>query len=465
MKAKNSINRRRFLANIAGAIGAGLGAPYVIPSSALGLAGHVAPSDRITLGCIGTGNQGFQDMKGFLQLDDLQIVAVCDVNRGSYGYRTPSQFRGREPAKKLVEEFYAGKKRSGHYKGCDAYADFRDVISRPDIDAVLIVTPDHWHAIPTIMAAKAGKDIYCEKPLALTIAEGQAMVEAVRKYGVVFQIGTHHRSADQHLRFCSELIRNGRIGEVKRVITVLGPHGLRKEIKNWHPMPVPDGFDYNMWLGPAPWAPYHKNRCFYTFRFIRDYAGGEPTNTGAHSFDIVQWALGTEHTGPVEIEDLGGEFPRDGLYDAVSKVHFRARYANGVELICKPEGNYLPGLVGRFEGTEGWIEASWSTFKTFPESLRRSVIRPNEIHLYKSTNHYRNFVDCIKSRRDPIAPVEVGHRSTSIAHLANIAMLLKKKLQWDPVEERFLNDDEANKLLSKPMRAPWSLQGSNRSVG
>jgi predicted dehydrogenase len=451
-------SRRKFIKKLVSAAGAGFGFPYLIPSSVLGLAGTVAPGNRITLGCIGTGNQGFQDIKGFLQHDDLQIVAVCDVNSGSFGYKTPAQYLGCEPAKKLVDDHYGEKIRSGRYQGCDTYTDFRDVIGRKDIDAVLIVTPDHWHAIPTIMAAKAGKDIYCEKPLGLTVAEGQEMVKIVRKYGAVFQTGTHHRSADQHLRFCCELIRNGRIGNIKRVISVLGPHGLRKQIGKWHPMPVPIGFDYEMWLGPAPWAPYHKNRCFYTFRFIKDYAGGEPTNTGAHSFDIIQWALDTEHTGPVEFEDLGGAFDEnDCLYDAVSKVHFRARYRNGIEFVCKPGGNYIPDLVARFEGTEGWIEAGWYQFKTYPESLKTSVIKPDEIHLYKSTDHYRNFIDCVKTRRDPIAPVEVGHRSTSIAHLANIAMTLKQKLQWNPDLERFIGNQTANRMLSRPMRAPWSL--------
>jgi predicted dehydrogenase len=457
-KKKTKTNRRHFLKTLAGASLTGFGFPFVLPSSALGLSGNISPANRITLGCIGTGNQGFQDMKGFLQLDEVQIVAVCDVNKGSYGYKTPAQFRGREPARTLVNERYAEKIRSGQYRGCDAYADFRDIISRDDIDAVLIVTPDHWHAIPVIMAAKAGKDIYCEKPLALTIAQGQKMVEAVRKYGRVFQTGTHHRSADQHLRFCCELIRNGRIGQVKRVVTVLGPHPLRKKNGPWSPMPIPASFDYDMWLGPAPWAPYHKNRCFYTFRFIKDYAGGEPTNTGAHSFDIIQWALDTEHTGPVEFEDLGSSFADgDYLYTAVSTVNFRARYADGTELLCFSEGNYMPNLVARFEGSEGWIEAGWYQLKTYPASLKTSVIRPDEINLYKSTNHYQNFIDCVKTRRDPIAPVETGHRSTSIAHLANIAMALKDKLHWDPARERFSDNEQANRMLSRPMRPPWYL--------
>jgi predicted dehydrogenase len=424
--------------------------PYFVPRSAFGSA---APSNRINVGSIGTGNMGFTDLQGLMHQDDTQIVAVCDVNRGSYGYKTAEQFRGREPARKLVEDYYAGKRRSGNYKGTDAYNDFRDLLARDDIDAVSVTTPDHWHAIPTIMAARAGKHIYCQKPLSLTITEGQAMVEAVRRYGVILQTGSQHRSK-QRMRFACELVRNGRIGRVKRVLTSLGRHGLRFDLDTWNPTLVPDGFDYDLWLGPAPLAPHHEHRCFYTFRFIQDSSGGETTNTGAHKFDIVQWGLGTERTGPVEIEDLGSEFPKTGLFDTVSRIHFRARYASGVELICTPGG--ISGAV-RFEGTEGWVHVDWNSFHTHPESLMDSVIGPDEIHLYESRDHKRNFLDCIKSGRDPITPVEVGHRSASICHLANIAMKLKRRLHWDPNEERFINDEQANRLLSKPVRAPWHL--------
>jgi len=217
---------------------------------------------------------------------------------------------------------------------------------------------------------------------------------------------------------------------------------------------VPDGFDYDFWLGPAPWAPHHEHRCFYTFRFLQDYSGGETTNTGAHKFDIVQWALGTEHTGPLEIEDLGSEFPKTGLFDTVSKIHFRAQYANGVELICTPSG---VGGTAVFEGTEGRVYVDWNSMRTEPESLATTVIGPNEIHLYESLDHKRNFLDCIKSGRDPITPVEVGHRSASVCHLANIAMKLGRKLSWNPEEERFVGDYEANRMLSKPLRAPWHM--------
>ena len=453
---QSNVSRRDFLLGSASV----LAFPYVISSAALGKAGTTAPSDRITMGFIGVGGMGTNNMRGFMANGDVQVTAVCDVVKASnqYGHWYKNGWKGplfgRESARNIVEEHYASQKASGTFKGCAAYVDFRELLARNDIDAVCITTPDHWHAIPAIMAAKANKDIYCEKPLSLTIAEGRAMVKAVRRYGVVFQTGSHHRSKDI-MRFACELVRNGRIGEVKRVVTSLGPHSRRFLIDTWQPMPIPEGFDYDMWLGPAQWSPYHKDRCLYTFRFITDYSGGETTNTGAHKFDIVQWGLGTELTGPVEIEDLGSEFPKTGLFDTVSKIHFRARYANGAEMICNPEG--LSGVAARFEGTEGWVEIGWSKLRTYPESLKESVIGPNEIHLYKSNDHKRDFLNCIKTRRDPIAPVEVGHRSASVCHLSNIAMMLKRNLCWDPKAECFVNDPEANLMVWRPMRSPWHL--------
>jgi predicted dehydrogenase len=231
-------------------------------------------------------------------------------------------------------------------------------------------------------------------------------------------------------------------------------------------MPVPDGFDYEQWLGPAPAAPYHKDRCFYRFRFILDYSGGQVTNFGAHSLDIAQWALGADDTGPIEYEDAGGQWPPKGsLFTTATRVAFRARYANGVELLCETRP---PGFGARFYGSEGWIEYSYDGVKSEPASLARSVIGRDEIHLpvsnpartaetseSRSSDHIRNFLDAVKSRRDPIEPVEVGHRTATICHLGNIVMQFKRKLRWDPVKEAFLGDEEANRLLGRPMRAPW----------
>ncbi len=452
------INRRKFLREATAAAVGTISFPYVIPSSALGLAGNVEPSSRITMGSIGVGGMGTNNMRAFLSQPDVQVVAVCDVVKASneYGHWYKKGWQGalfgREPARKIVEDHYTQKTQSSQYKGCDAYSDFRDLLARDDIDAVCITTPDHWHAVPVLMAAATGKHIYCEKPMSLTIAEGRAMVDAVRRCGVIFQTGTQRRSS-QRFRFICELIRNGRIGLLKRVITNIGSNNKEAPPKDWQPMPVPDWLDYDMWLGPAPWAPYHKDRCLYTFRFGLDYSGGQTTNLGAHAIDIAQWANGTDHTGPIEVEDLGGEFPKDGLFTTATKVHFRARYANDVELICKTQ----QGGPLRFEGTDGWIQVLKDELTCSPESLKTSVIGPNEIHLYKSDDHHRNFIDCIKAHRETAAPVEVGHRSVSICHLGNIAMILKRKLRWDPEKERFVNSEQANRMLSRSMRSPWCL--------
>ena len=453
-----SIRRRTFLKQAAGAAAATLGLPLFVRPSALGKAGAVAPSERITMASIGVGGMGTNNLRAFLAQPDVQVLAVCDVVKANdqYGHWYKNGWNGpwfgREPARMIVEDDYAKKNPSGQYKGCDAYVDFREIIARDDIDAVCVTTPDHWHAIPVIMAAAAGKDIYCEKPLSLTVAEGRAMVEAARRYNTVFQTGTMRRSSEQY-RFLCELIRNGRIGKLRRVITSIGPNNKEAPPSDWKPMPVPDWLDYDMWLGPAPWAPYHKDRCLYTFRFGLDYSGGQTTNLGAHVIDVIQWANGTDDTGPIEFEDLGSEWPRDGLFTTATKVHFRARYANGVEFTCETQETES----WRFEGTDGWIDVRDDKWTGSPESLKTTVIGANEIHLYKSDEHHRNFIDCIKSRQPTAAPAEVGHRSTSICHLGNIAMRLGRKLHWDPVAERFTDCDEANGMLSKPMRSPWHL--------
>jgi len=451
-------NRRTFLKQAAGATLSTFGLPLFIQAQALGRAGRAAASERITLASIGVGGMGTNNMRAFLAQPDVQVVAVCDVVEANdqYGHWYKKGWNGawfgREPARKIVDNEYAQKSPSGNYKGCSAYVDFRETIARDDIDAVCVTTPDHWHAIPSIMASAAGKDIYCEKPLSLTVAEGRAMAQAVKRHGTVFQTGTMRRSAEQYRHIC-ELIRNGRIGKLQRVISTIGPNNKEAPLRDWKPMPVPAWLDYDMWLGPAPWAPYHKDRCLYTFRFGLDYSGGQTTNLGAHVIDIIQWANGTDDTGPVEFEDLGSEWPTDGLFTTATKVSFRAHYANGVEFTCQTAKTES----WRLEGTDGWIEVRDDKWTGAPESLKTTVIGANEIHLYKSNDHHRNFIDCIKSRQITAAPVEIGHRSTSICLLGNVAMRLGRKLHWDPVAERFTDSEEANQMLNKPMRSPWHL--------
>jgi hypothetical protein len=439
-------SRRRFLKTAA----ASAIAPTIAPRVVFGAA---APSNRINVALIGAGNQSRVDLPSILKNDDVQVVAVCDVNRGSYGYARPEHFLGREPARKKVDEYYAQKTRSGTYKGCDATADFREILARDDVDAVMIILPDHWHALATVKACEAGKDVYCQKPMSLTIHDGQEMIKAVRKHKRIFQTGSQYRSNAVVRRVC-ELVRNGRIGEVQRATAIVNG-STNGPAPGWKAMPVPDGFDYDTWLGPAPQAPYHIDRCLYRFRFHLDYSGGQITNTGAHSNDIVQWALGTDGTGPVEFEDIGSVWPPPGyLYTTATKTAFRARHANGIELICRTED---PGFGARFEGTEGWIQYSYNKITASSDAILDSVIGPDEIHLPVSDNHYRNWLDAVKSRQDPIEPVEVGHRTVSICHCGNIAMRLKRKVQWDPESETFVNDDEANQMLRRPYRAPWSL--------
>lgn len=447
MKKDLRFSRRDF---IKGAVAA-FGAPQILRSASVGA------NSRINVAMIGTGNQGSHDTRAFLAEPDVHVVAVCDVNHASHGYRTDTQFLGRQPVREMVEKHYAAQRRSGAYRGCDSYSDFRDVIARKDVDVVGIVTPDHWHAIIAIRAAAAGKDIYCEKPLSLTVEEGRAMADAVKRYGVVLQTGTHHRSSPR-LRFVCELVRNGRIGELKRMVAYVPGWNKTGPAGDWKAMPVPEGFDYEMWLGPAPFEPYHKDRCLYNFRFILDYSGGQVTNTGAHSIDLAQWAHGSDRWGPVEVEDAGSEWPVDGLFNVATRVAFRARYQDGVILECAQTDE---PLACRFEGTEGFVQTGYWTSGLLcdPPSLRTSIIRPEEIHLGTGTNHFRNFLDCVHSRREPLAPVEVGHRSATLCHIGNIAMRLKRKLGWDPAAERFTNDDCANRLLGRSYRAPWALHG------
>lgn len=439
-------SRRDFLS----AAVASFGAPYLVPSTVLGAA---APSNRVHLALIGTGNQSRADLPSVLRFDDVQVLAVCDVNRGSHGYARPEHFLGREPARDKVNKHYASKSRSGSYKGCDVYSDFREVLAREDIDAVMVILPDHWHALVTVMACRAGKDVYCQKPLSLTVHDGQQMVRAVRQHKRILQTGSQYRSNAVVRRVC-ELVRNGRIGKVKRAVAIINGSGAGPG-PGWKPMPVPNGFDYDTWLGPAPSAPYHIDRCLYRFRFHLDYSGGQVTNTGAHSNDIVQWALGTDRTGPVGFESLGANWPPAGhLYTTAMKTAFRARHANGVELICRTQD---PGFGARFEGTEGWLQYSYNRIEASSDAIKNSEIGANEIHLPVSSNHYRNWLDCVKSRSEPIEPVEVGHRTASICHCGNIAMRLNRKIQWDPEAESFVNDDEANQMLRRPYRAPWVL--------
>lgn len=460
---RRSTTRRSFLKTL-GATASAFSVPFLAPSSVLGAG---APSNRIHVGLIGCGHQSQRIVPSFLVHDDVQMLAVCDVNRQGVGYYYPDQVLGRETARQWVNEHYAQKTASGRFRGCDAYVDFRELLQRPDIDAVAIVVPDHWHALIAIAAMRAGKDVYCEKPLALNVCQGRQMVKAVREHNRIFQTGAQFRSSPNVRRAC-ELVRNGRLGEVRLVRTWVAPNSFEGPGPGWRPMPVPEEFDYDFWLGPAAEAPYHVERCFHRWRYILDYSNGQTVNFGAHTNDVAQWGLNMDGATPVEFEDNGSEFPPEGsLFTAATKTAFRARYANGVELICETRKS----SATKFEGSEGRLEITLGgSMKTFPENLKDSVIGPNEIHLPRSNpareenvrkhidaDHVRNFLDAVKSRKDPIEPVEVGHSTASLCILGNIAQILKRRFRWDPVAERSPDDEEVNRMLSRPMRAPWKV--------
>lgn len=425
----------------------------LLPAHALSLQNTPPPSRRITLGVIGCGNQGINDLKLFLADERVQIVAVCDVNRQSPGYWNGG-IAGREPARDLIEWHYGRARQSGVYKGCAVYEDFRDVLRRPDIDAVLLALPDHWHAIATIAAARAGKDIYGEKPLALTIAEGRAMANAVQSNNRIFQTGSQQRS-DPRFRQACEIVRNGRIGKLHTVLCGLpggtpdfGLTGHRQD-----PEPVPAGFNYDMWLGPAPEAPYAPGRCHVNFRWILDYSGGQITDWGGHHPDIAQWGMGTELTGPVAIRNGQATWAKEKLWNTATDFSFEAHYASGVKLVCS--SRVRQGVT--FQGADGWVWVNRGAIEASPLSLLDYSPEPGEIRLPRSASHTRNFIDCVLSRQQPIAPIEQAHRSISISHLGNISLRLGRDLAWDPAAERFSNDETANSMLSRPYRKPWTL--------
>jgi len=438
MVTKRTLTRRSFLETTAAAA-AFAGFPSIVPASALGADGRVAPSNRITIGCVGVGGQGSSNMRAFLAQPGACVAAVCDVDAGR-----------RAAAKQQVDEHYGNT-------GCAEYADFREVIARDDIDAISIGTPDHWHSVITVAAARAGKDIYCEKPVSLTVADGRAMCDVVKQYGRVLQTGTWRRSREGCRRAC-ELVRNGYIGELQTIhIGVPKGFAIRGGDygANTPPQPIPEGFDYDMWLGPAPWAPYTPGRCHFNFRWILDYSEGYISDWGAHYYDIGQWGNGTDHTGPVEIESTG-KFPEDGIYDAPIEHRIVFTYANGVKMISTAtEDSSQWGM--RFEGSEGWLYVESDTIKAYPEKVAEAAAGPNEIRLYASDNHHGNFLHCVQTRGETAASIEIGHRSASVCHVGTIALLLGRGLRWNPDIERFDGDEEADRLLSRSMRAPWRV--------
>jgi predicted dehydrogenase len=416
------------------------GFPTIIPASARGRDGKAAPSDRIVMGWIGTGGQGTSLLKRFIEQPDVQIIAVADVDA-----------KNRANAAKVINTKYGNK-------DCASYKDFRELLARKEIDAVTIATPDHWHALASIAAAEAGKDIYCEKPLANSVAEGRAICEAVKKHKRILQTGSHERSTPTVRQAC-ELVRNGLIGKVETVHINLPcgdkHHNSIKAITSLPlPQQVPAELDYDFWLGHTPRVPYYKERTHFWWRFILSYGGGELTDRGAHVIDLAQLGLGTDATGPVEFDATGFD-NKHGLYDAFMDYKFINTYANGVKVIGSTEGSR--GL--KFKGTDGWIfiHIHGGKLEASEPALLTTKMESLKVQLGRSPGHYQNFLDSVRSRQWPLAHAEIGQRTATICHLNNLAMKLGRKLKWDPKKEKIINDAEANHMLLPEMRSPWSL--------
>jgi len=426
------LSRRSFLRKGA-AVGALAAAPQIVPCSVIGGQNTVPPSERITVGFIGMGTHGFDwNLPPYLKHKDAQVVAVCDVD-----------------AQRMLRAAKYIHHRMGN-TDCMQFTDFREMLARDDIDAVMISTPDHWHTQMSMMAMLAGKDVQCEKPT-LTINEGKALVHCARKLNKVFQTSTEDRAVPVYHRM-AELVRNGRIGKLQRIEVIL-PKNPNKP-GDPTPQPVPEHLHYDLWLGPAPEAPYTRDRVHYNFRWIEDYSGGIICDWGTHLFDTAQWANNSELSGPVEVEGTGS-FWSEGLFNSVKDYDVTYRYENDVVMTCKP-GN--PSI--KFIGSDGWIgNTGWrAPLQASSEQILHSTIGPDEIHLYTNPNgEHDDFLQCVRTRKDPYFPVDIGHRVSTICHLANMAIKLGRKLTWDPVAETFPNDKEAIAMMDRPRRDPWQL--------
>jgi predicted dehydrogenase len=428
------LSRRRFLATAAAAFAT----PYVVPARVLAEEGK-GPNSRICLGFIGVGGRGSDHVQTCVGRGDAQILAVCDPYKGK-----------REGLKKLVEDRYARKKDLGAYKGCDAYSDFREVVARPDLDAVFIASPEHWHALHTLAAVRAGKDVYCEKAMTLTVAEGRVVCETVRRYGRVVQIGMQQRSWDI-FRFACELVRNGYIGKLQTV-EVAVPGG--RSLPNAPAKPAPPDIDYDLWLGPCPWKPYTDQLCSYNWYFVFDHCVGWIQSWGIHYLDVAQWGAPSLCTKPLEVEG-SAVFPTDGPANTSINWKVHVTTADGLRMTYMDESQGKHGV--RFEGDKGTVFVNRGGLWTEPTSLKKVTIKPDEEHLYDARDHHQCFFDCVRSRRDPSAPVEVGHSGNVLAIVSDTATRLGHKVQWDWTTEQFVKDDAANRFLGRAMRSPWRL--------
>ena len=436
-------SRRRLLGATAATAAAATVMPQLVPAAALGQ-GRTAPSNRVAVGMIGLGRQGIRvNLAQLLEMDDVQVVALCDVD----SWRL-------EQARLKTEAAYAEKARSGVYKGCATCLDYRSVLARGDIDAVMISTPDHWHVPMAIAAMEAGKDVALEKPITRSIAEGRRLSEVCKKLGRVFRVDSEFRSL-RSFHQAATLIRNGVLGQIKQVTTGV-PGGDPPLLKPQPEMPVPPELDYRRWLGPAPHAPYtearvHKPKDYNSrpgWMCLLDYCDGKITNWGSHLNDVGMWCVDLERTGPVEIEATGKYPPKESFWNCPLEFEVRYRFANGLQWRYVSQGTFV-----KVEGTQGWIYADMQTIKAEPASLLAATL-PADAVQFPMKSDKRDFIDCVKTRQETLEPAEVGHRVTSMCLLGHIALQLGGRLRWDPQNERFLNSELANWFVDRPICSP-----------
>ena len=445
---RKDYSRRRFLWRAAEIAAATTGATW-LSSNFLQGAGEKAPAiNRINIAMIGLGRQAYHaNLLPFLASPDTQVVAVCDVD----------QWRA-EQGRKRVEDFYAAQTGRDRYRGCLMTADFQEVLARREVDAVMISTPDHWHALMAVEAAKAGKDVALEKPISLSVAQGRAISDVMRRYQRIFRTDTEVRFSEVFRKLC-EVVRNGRLGKVRRIVA--GVPAEADPVGRQPPAPVPPELDYARWLGPAPEAPYSEKRVHTRqnltarpgWMIIPDYCDGIICNWGTHLLDIVQWGNNTERTGPVTVEGKGEFHPAGGLSGVLKSFEVHYEYASGVQLTYHLAGRpYV-----RFEGDAGWVEAEWwKGIQSGPKSILEAPLGPHDLRLPLS-NEKLDFINSVKQRRESLIPAEVGHRTNSMGQLGLISIQLGRKLRWDPDRECFPGDEEASRRLQRPLRTPWKI--------
>lgn len=432
------MNRRQFLT----AAGVALAAPTVLTACAVRSGGRPAPSERITMGIVGWGMMGPGNTDGFMNQKDCQVVAACDLDQ-----------RYLNKAVERINNFYGNK-------DCRAYHDYREMMARDDIDAVMLAVPDHWHALTSIEAARRNKDIYGEKPLARTIAEQQAIVKAVQKHKRIWQTGSWQRSVTNFHK-AAEIVRNGYIGKVTRVEVGLpaGHSDFKKTREKMQITQPPPELDYDFWIGPAQMEPYIEARVHMNWRWNYNTGGGQLLDWIGHHCDIAHWGLDFDHTGPFEVAGHGEFPPADAIWNTCTKYRCTLQYPNDVTMILAGGHDDIKGGT-KWIGSEGWVWVNRGAFDCSNESLKEFKELPEamrKVKLHKSTNHYRNFLDCVKSRQPTITPVETAHRSAVPGHLALISMLVGRKIRWDAKREVIIGDREASKLLTRSYRKPWKL--------